>query len=167
MCKLNNKKALTNVSCNLKNSIDYPAMYEDVVGCGFLNGILYKEKDVVYESNKLIICNDNTIDKRGRKMKEVILNWTYYYDKIVCPDFVAEHLSDYQIKFDEWINQPENEERYLVKTEDGEEALCFNSDAFVDWLNECMIGNGEKAVYVQRDILKKGEMRFKLPTINF
>lgn len=43
---------------NLKNSIDYPAMYEDVVGCGFLNGILYKEKDVVYESNKLIICND-------------------------------------------------------------------------------------------------------------
>ncbi|MDD6306763.1 MAG: hypothetical protein PUA75_07420 [Clostridiales bacterium] len=100
-------------------------------------------------------------------MKEVILNWTYHYDKILCPDFVAGHLSDYQMKFDEWINQPENQTKYLVKMEDGEECLCFDSDTFVDWLNECVIGDGGKAVFVQREILKKREMKFKLPSINF
>ena len=42
---------------NLKNSIDYPAMYEDVVGSGFWEKIPYKENDVVYESNEIIICN--------------------------------------------------------------------------------------------------------------
>lgn len=42
-------------------------------------------------------------------VKKVILKWSYYEDIILCPDYVAENLQEYQEQFDIWINQPEQE----------------------------------------------------------
>lgn len=100
-------------------------------------------------------------------MKKVILKWSYYEDIILCPDYVAENLQEYQKQFDIWINQPEQEKKYQVTImETGEKALCFDSDAFVNWLNEHVVGKDEQVTYDQRDIEKSNKKK-RYPTIYF
>jgi len=43
---------------NLVNSIDYPAMYNNVIGCGKREKIQYKDIDHIYSNNKTIIFPD-------------------------------------------------------------------------------------------------------------
>lgn len=43
---------------NLENSYDYPAMYENVYGCGKKGKIKTKENDYMYTSNKIVLLND-------------------------------------------------------------------------------------------------------------
>lgn len=102
-------------------------------------------------------------------MKEVIINWTYYYDKIACPSFVADNLETYQIKFDSWIGNTNSKHNYWINTDDGQLTLSFDTDAFVNWLNEYeLVNNEEKAYFVKRNVEKNiFNRKFKLPTINF
>lgn len=37
------------------NSLDYPAMYEGVIGSGYDERISYKEGDIKYDKNKVVI----------------------------------------------------------------------------------------------------------------
>lgn len=101
-------------------------------------------------------------------MKEVIINWTYCYDQIACPSFIADDLEHYQMEFDSWISNPNNEHEYWIYIDAGEVALSFDTDAFVNWLNKYVIENDEKAYFLQRNI-EKGvfKKKFKFPTINF
>lgn len=48
-------------------------------------------------------------------VKKVILKWSYYEDIILCPDYVAENLREYQEQFDIWINQPEQEKNIRLQ----------------------------------------------------
>ncbi|CBL11261.1 hypothetical protein RO1_05050 [Roseburia intestinalis XB6B4] len=50
--------------------------------------------------------------------------------------------------------------------ETGEKALCFDSDAFVNWLNEHVVGKDEQVTYDQRDIEKSNKKK-RYPTIYF
>lgn len=101
-------------------------------------------------------------------MKEIIINWTYYYDKIVCPSFVVDNLENYQTKFDAWISNPVNKHEYWECLEDGEMALSFDTDAFVNWLNDYVIIDDEKAYFLQRNMKKSVfKKKFKIPVINF
>mgnify|MGYP007114069741 FL=1 len=66
-------------------------------------------------------------------VKKVILKWSYYEDIILCPDYVAENLQEYQKQFDIWINQPEQEKKYQVTImETGEKAL--SNHLFLRWI---------------------------------
>lgn len=42
---------------NLKNSKDYPAMYKNAEGSGYLNDIPYKDNDIIYNSNRILVWN--------------------------------------------------------------------------------------------------------------
>lgn len=48
-------------------------------------------------------------------VKKVILKWSYYEDIILCLDYVAENLQEYQKQFDIWINQPEQEKNIRLQ----------------------------------------------------
>ena len=66
-------------------------------------------------------------------VKKVILKWSYYEDIILCPDYVAENLQEYQEQFDIWINQPEQEKKYQATImETGEKAL--SNHLFLRWI---------------------------------
>lgn len=66
-------------------------------------------------------------------VKKVILKWSYYEDIILCPDYVAENLQEYQEQFDIWINQPEQGKKYQATImETGEKAL--SNHLFLRWI---------------------------------
>ena len=50
---------------NLKNSIDYPAMYQNVIGCGYAKGALNKAIDNMYKSNRIIVWNNGLAYYKG------------------------------------------------------------------------------------------------------
>ena len=50
---------------NLKNSIDYPAMYQNVIGCGYAKGELNKAIDNMYKSNRIIVWNNGLAYYKG------------------------------------------------------------------------------------------------------
>lgn len=50
---------------NLKNSIDYPAMYKNVIGCGYAKGELNKAIDNMYKSNRIIVWNNGLAYYKG------------------------------------------------------------------------------------------------------
>ena len=54
--KLRNTNAIIYASYNNKrNTYDYPAMYENVIGVGTYNSIVnIKESDIIYKSNKIL-----------------------------------------------------------------------------------------------------------------
>jgi len=79
-----------------------------------------------------------------------------------CPALVAENIKEYQRKFDAWIRNRNNDHGYLNKKkphtkifkEDywNEETIAYDEDAFVDWLNRCVLhDNSEKAKIICSD----------------
>ncbi len=100
-------------------------------------------------------------------MAKILLNWTCDADLIECPDYVANNLKKYQIEFDKWISNPENKHGYWSRDSEGGIALCFNGDAFLNWLNEnVIINNEEKAFFLKREY-QPCKSEKKLPKINF
>lgn len=81
-------------------------------------------------------------------MKYILLQWTYYADIIIVPDYIEEKLSYYQVMFDTWISDKSSNHNYWNKIKlEGEEALdclCFDTDAFITWLNEFIILDEKK-----------------------
>lgn len=97
----------------------------------------------------------------------ILLNWTYSSDVVECPQEIAENLQYYQLEFDKWLQNRENQHGYWTTDGFGNEwGLEFGSDAFVMWLNENILINEEKAVIVQTAIVPSLEEK-KLPHINF
>lgn len=84
-------------------------------------------------------------------MGKVILNWTYESDMIECPDSIADNISEYVSKFDKWLSDKNNQHGYWVKDCFDNDAICFGSEAFVDWLNQNAIQPTDKKVtFVKR-----------------
>ncbi len=54
---MENKDIITIYSSynNKTNSLDYPSMYENVIGSGYKKEIEYKDIDMLYKSNRIII----------------------------------------------------------------------------------------------------------------
>ncbi|MBU5333900.1 hypothetical protein [Anaerocolumna aminovalerica] len=107
-------------------------------------------------------------------MKHILLQWTYYADIISVPDKIADNLVYYQMEFDKWISNKNNNHNYWLISypNEGEviEGLCFDSNAFINWLNEFVIkNNNQKATFVVKEIqqIQPTNDQKKLPTIYF
>lgn len=100
-------------------------------------------------------------------MAKILLNWTWDADLIECPNYITKNLNKYQRKFDKCISNPKNKHGYWGKDCEGGIALCFNGEAFLNWLNEVVISaSEEKAYFLKREYHPTKEEE-KLPKINF
>lgn len=101
----------------------------------------------------------------------IFLKFTYDADLVECPDYIANNLDKYQLDFDKWLSAEDSNHNYwhrMPESMGGGPALCFGSDAFVDWLNEYVIDeNTKKAVIIERDLEPKAKEYKDLPHINF
>ena len=78
-------------------------------------------------------------------------------DIIEIPNPVARKIDKYRNDFLDWIYDRNNSHKYWVKVKDGKggwyDAVCYDTDAFVDWLNENVINDKmEPATIVKRDV---------------
>lgn len=100
-------------------------------------------------------------------MKEIILYWGIDADLILVPNFIAEQLIIYQRKFDKWINDISNKHGYWRKDGEGELALSFNAEVFVNWLNDFVILDENQRAKIIKSEFQPSKEDMKLPRINF
>ncbi len=100
-------------------------------------------------------------------MGKVLLNWTYEFDMIECPDYISNNIIEYVKKFDMWISDKSNHHEYWTKDCFNNDALCFGSEAFVNWLNKYVIQKQDKnVIFVKRNFQADDEEK-KLPHVYF
>ena len=76
---------------------------------------------------------------------------------IEVPDFVALRIKKYRNQFLDWMYNKNNKHKYWTKGIDSEGkefvGVCYDVDAFVEWLNERIIkGKYESAKVIERDL---------------
>jgi len=84
-------------------------------------------------------------------MKPIIIDWGWRFDVIQCPDFIADNINDYQMQFDQWLGDKNNDHGYWVsyppvepgfpdpyhpRDPDGKDAVSWGVVEFMEWLNE-------------------------------
>ena len=104
-------------------------------------------------------------------MKQILLQWMYHADIFNVTDDIADNLSFYQLEFDKWIGNKNNNHGYWVRVNPDDEgfvdALCFDTEAFISYLNKFVIrDNDQKVDYALKEIQPTNDQR-KLPTIFF
>lgn len=100
-------------------------------------------------------------------MKEILLYWGCDADLIRVPEFVEKDLVKYQLEFDKWISNINNSHKYWTKDGEGDIAIEFNGDAFIEWINKHIIKDkSQKAVFIKKEYIPSKE-DLKLPRINF
>ena len=80
-----------------------------------------------------------------------------YGDIIEIPDPVALNIKKFRNQFLDWLYDKSNKHPYWVKGDDGNGGwfygVCYDTSAFVEWLNEHIIKNKyEPAIIVERDL---------------
>lgn len=80
-----------------------------------------------------------------------------YGDIIEIPDPVACKIKKYRNQFLDWIYDKNNRHQYWVKGSDGKggffEGVCYDTTAFVEWLNNRVIKNKyDPAIIVERNL---------------
>jgi hypothetical protein len=78
-------------------------------------------------------------------------------DIIEVPDMVAVNIHKYRDNFLDWMYDKNNHHKYWTKFRDGKggwsEGVCYDTEAFVDWLNEnVIVSNLSPAVFVERGL---------------
>lgn len=100
-------------------------------------------------------------------MGKILLIWTYDSDLLECPDYISDDLQRYVKEFDEWIYNKDNDHNFWTKDCEDNDALCFGSEAFVDWLNSSVIPCNEKKVNFLKRNIQPSDDELKLPHIYF
>ena len=109
-------------------------------------------------------------------MSIVIIEIEYHYYLMECSAFVADNIKDYQWQFDAWMSDKSNDHGYWGKHEpqeyfvkrgipdpydmgrdpDGKDYLCYNEEAFVDWLSRFVLQDkSEKAKIISTHRIEK------------
>lgn len=92
--------------------------------------------------------------RREEKMK-VLVEFCLDMDIIECPDWIVEELPTYQIRFQEWLFNKENNHSYWMY-KNGEKNGCrYRSKAFVEWLNEFVLHDYEEKASVIEECVKE------------
>lgn len=88
-------------------------------------------------------------------------------DLIECPQHIADNLPKYQCYFDKWIYDIKNQHNYWEKDCNGELGVCFDGEAFLEWLNnKILTTESEKAFFIKRNYVPMNEEK-DLPRIYF
>lgn len=88
-------------------------------------------------------------------------------DIVMCPDYISNDLGTFQRKFDRWLSKKSNRHGYWVKDCFGGDALCFDGEAFVKWLNQFIIKQNEEQAYFIKRRVKPNDEEVELPNIKF
>jgi len=119
----------------------------------------------------------SSISLRGDKMKQIIIDWGWFYDVFQCPDYIVDDIQNYEAQFYQWLENKDNDhgywgaypqaeagipDPYLPRDPNGQDFVCWGVEALIDWLNKYAINrdNDEKVVLTEfqfddRDILQK------------
>ena len=100
-------------------------------------------------------------------MGKVILQFTYHRDIINVPDYMSRRMRKYQILFDEWLYDKNNDHEYWYIVDGQKLAVEFGTDAFVKYLNQYHLKNSdEKAIVLERE-LEITNSRYGYPILYF
>lgn len=94
----------------------------------------------------------------------VALRFTYSADIAEIPDFIWNDIKNHVNKFDEWLYDESIDHPYWIYKKGKKYAVSFDADAFVNWLNEFVLIDCDKAFIVERDKTYYDE---KMPTLYF
>lgn len=85
-------------------------------------------------------------------MCKINIYWVHEVDVIEYPKKVTDNLVKYSIDFISWLSNENNCHGYWTKDCEGNNALCFGTKAFIDWLNGFILNNNaSKAIIVELD----------------
>ena len=86
-------------------------------------------------------------------MKKIAMQFYCYFDLIEVPDKVAQDIDKVCSKFDKWLCDKSNNHNYWIYIDGRKKGLCFESEAFLDYLNNVyLIDDKEKARLVQKRV---------------
>ena len=86
-------------------------------------------------------------------MKEVAIEFTYTIDIVLVPDEIAIDLDKYQLAFDAWIYDKNNEHGHWILYDGEKVAVSFGTETFVDFLNnQCSLIGKERSVILKKNI---------------
>lgn len=77
---------------------------------------------------------------------------------------IRNDIKKYVSKFDKWIYNKSNDHPYWIYKEGKKYAVSFDSDAFINWLNEFVLIDCDKAFIVERN---KINYDINMPTLYF
>lgn len=98
-------------------------------------------------------------------MREIALHFTYHYDIVAVPKDVAKNIEEIRQQFDKWLYDKTNEHGYWLCINGKKQAVSFDSNAFVEYLNKVHLANcAKKASIVQMSILK---LESEIPVLYF
>ncbi len=100
-------------------------------------------------------------------MGKVVLQRTYEYDMIECPDHISNKIIDYFYQFQDWLSDKNNKHGYWTKDCFNNDALCYGTEEFVDWLNNDVIQPTDKKVFFVKKDFQANEDEKRLPLIYF
>ena len=86
-------------------------------------------------------------------MKKIALKFTFNSDLIEVPDKVAQDIDKVRSKFYKWLSDKSNDHNYWIYINGRKNGLCYNSEAFLDYLNNVYLKDDkEKARLVQKRV---------------
>ena len=86
-------------------------------------------------------------------MKKIVLKFTCHSDLIIVPDSIAQNIHSIRMEFDKWLYDKSNNHDYWVYINGKKKAVSFDSNAFVDYLNNIhLVNNKEKSYIIQKKI---------------
>lgn len=100
----------------------------------------------------------------GEIMKKVIIQFTYHRDIILVPDHMSRRMREYQLLFDEWLYDKNNDHCYWYIENEEKLGVSFDTDAFVKYLNKYHLHESEeKAVVIKRELkIKRGKPKYPI-----
>ena len=101
-------------------------------------------------------------------MKKVAIEFTYTIDIVLVPDEIAINLDKYQLAFDAWIYDKNNEHGHWILYDGEKVAVSFGTETFVDFLNnQCSLIGGERSVILKKKYFCSSCWNSKTSILNF
>lgn len=66
---------------------------------------------------------------------KIVVQMTYDADIIEVPNYVGNKIKAYQVEFDKWLYNKENDHPFWTYKKGKKCGVCFRGNAFVYWLN--------------------------------
>lgn len=90
----------------------------------------------------------------NRKMIKILVQWTYSVDLIGVPEKVADNIVEYQDNFLSYVDG--------VSFDDKMDGTCFDTENFIDYLNEYILENEtEKSYFITEDYTPTTQRQIK------
>ena len=83
-------------------------------------------------------------------MKKVALDFTNRVDLILVPESIVSDIEKYQLMFDNWLYDKNNNHGHWILFDGEKVAVSFNTKTFVDFLNDHVLEE-EKSIILKEN----------------